>query len=41
VKVPATHRRPPKGRSMKDRTLGRTAIEDGDVALGGERQARL
>ena len=27
-----------KGRSMKYRTLGRTGIEDGDVALDDERQ---
>jgi hypothetical protein len=36
---PNAHRSPPRGRSMKYRTLGRTAIEGGDVALGGERQA--
>jgi hypothetical protein len=30
-----------KGRSMKYRTLGRTAIEDGDVPLGDERQTGL
>jgi hypothetical protein len=28
-----------RGSSMKCRTLGRTGTEDGDVALGGERQA--
>ena len=30
-----------KGRSMEYRTLGRTAIEDGDTPLDGERQTRL
>ena len=26
-----------EGRSMKDRTLGRTGIEGGDMSLGNER----
>ena len=30
-----------QGRSMEYRTLGRTAIEDGDAPLDGERQTRL
>ena len=35
------HRPPPRGRSMKYRTLGRTGIEDGDVPLDDERQSGL
>ena len=35
------HRPPPRGRSMKYRTLGRTGIEGGDVALDDERQTGL
>ena len=37
MKVPATHLPPPRGRSMKYRTLGRTGIEGGDVPPGDER----
>jgi hypothetical protein len=38
---PNAHRSPPRGRSMKYRTLGRTGIEDGDVPLADERQTGL
>jgi hypothetical protein len=38
---PNAHRPPPRGRSIKYRTLGRTGIEDCDVALDDERQPGL
>jgi hypothetical protein len=38
---PNAHRPPPRGRSMKYRTLGRTGLEDGDVPLDDERPTGL
>jgi hypothetical protein len=38
---PNAHRPPPRGRSMKYRTLGRTGIEDGDMPLDDERPTGL
>jgi hypothetical protein len=38
---PNAHRPPPRGRRMTYRTLGRTGIEGGDVALDDERQSGL
>jgi hypothetical protein len=38
---PDAHRPHPRERSMKCRTLGRTGIEGGDVALDDERSTGL
>jgi hypothetical protein len=38
---PNAHRPPPSGTSTKYCALGRTGIEDGDVALDDERQTGL
>jgi hypothetical protein len=39
--APNAHRPPPRGTSMKDRTLGRTGVEVGELPLDDERENGL